>query len=45
MTRWIVSAAAGIAVLPATYVANFLIRESSSIASLLAAGNALTLIP
>jgi len=46
MTRWILSTATGIAVLPAGYAANLLICAAANpIANLLAAGNALTLIP
>lgn len=45
MTRWIVSTAAGMAALPASYGANLLICAGNPIGSLIAAGNALTLIP
>ena len=46
MTRWILSSLAGIAALPAGYAANLLICAAASpIGNLLAAGNALTLIP
>jgi hypothetical protein len=46
MTRWILSTAAGIAALPAGYAANLLICAAANpIGNLLAAGNALTLIP
>jgi hypothetical protein len=45
MTRWIVSATAGIAALPAAYAANLLICDASPIGNLVAVANALTLIP
>jgi hypothetical protein len=44
MTRWVVSAAATIAALPAAYAANLLIRDASPIGSLVAVANALTLM-
>jgi hypothetical protein len=46
MTKLILSTAAGIAALPFGYAANLLICAAASpIGNLLAAGNALTLIP
>jgi hypothetical protein len=46
MTRLILSTAAGILALPAGYAANLLICAAANpIGNLLAAGNALTLIP
>lgn len=45
MTRWILSTAAGFAALPAGYAADLLICTADPIGRLLAAGNALTLIP